>query len=59
MNTAGANHYLHYHYLLSDKPTVPSSGVGRHLCVDVDGALSVSCIAGTVQLHIGPLAGAL
>ena len=46
-------------HLLRDKPTVPSGGVSRHLCVDVDDASSVPFIAGTVQLHIGPLAGAL
>lgn len=57
MSTLGTNQEVLH--LLSDKPTVPSSGVSRHLCVDVDDALSVPCIAGTVQLHIGPLASAL
>lgn len=45
-------------HLLGDKLTVPSKGVGCHLCVDVDDALSVPYNAGTVQLHIGLLVSA-
>lgn len=45
-------------HLLGHKPTVSSNGVGGHLCVDVDNALSVPCIAGTVQLYIGLLVSA-
>lgn len=57
MSAARANQEVLY--LLGDKPTVPSNGVGCHLCVDMDDALSVPCIAGTVQLHIGLSASAL
>lgn len=46
MSTARANQEVLH--LLGDKPTVPSNGVGRHLRIDTDDALSVPCIPGTV-----------